>query len=89
MPRCALLSHHDSNLDQENQNLLCCRYTIGQIQVWITKYEVGLQCQVSGIKTAAKVRRLVFHTADGESIDPDGRIGGDAGREGWFRYNCV
>lgn len=25
-----LLTHQDSNLDQENQNLLCCHYTMGQ-----------------------------------------------------------
>lgn len=24
------LSHQDSNLDKENQNLSCCRYTMGQ-----------------------------------------------------------
>jgi hypothetical protein len=28
---CILLSDQDSNLDQENQNLLCCLYTIGQL----------------------------------------------------------
>ena len=25
-----VLSHQDSNLDKQNQNLLCCHYTIGQ-----------------------------------------------------------
>ena len=28
-----LLSHEDSNLDKQNQNLLCYHYTIGQSSV--------------------------------------------------------
>jgi hypothetical protein len=28
--RFMLLSYQDSNLDQLNQNQMCCRYTIGQ-----------------------------------------------------------
>ena len=38
-----LLSHQDSNLDQENQNLLCCHYTMGQVGVGVG---VGVSVEV-------------------------------------------
>jgi hypothetical protein len=49
-----LLTHQDSNLGRENQNLLCCRYTMGHGESGFRNYDFGIT------NAGAKVENIFF-----------------------------
>ena len=65
-PLFCLLSHKDSNLDWQNQNLLCYHYTMGQSSCQFNKYFVFWRCKCIAIFHFTKTkcgkikRKLLF-----------------------------
>ncbi len=52
-----LLSYEDSNLDKQNQNLLCYHYTIRQSRLWLP---LGSDCKINGFVLSGNQQIVVF-----------------------------
>ena len=71
-----LLSYQDSNLDKQNQNLMCYHYTIGQCKVRVWDGVLSMRCLNITVfflsKAGAKVRlffevaKFIFYLAEKE-----------------------
>ena len=53
------LSYQDSNLDKQNQKLLCYHYTIGQAHA----LSVKKRCKDRGLQANLQIFRLLFYFA--------------------------